>query len=526
MARKIITVISRPREDLWKAGPPRDEETAFSGEKYTYQYPTGEEAPDNPVLTGWQSNEAPLKYLLNLLKPFSYDNGDRIICLCTDVVTMDTTWTTDQNDVPKDNISVFGYVNYRLKRFCKNNEDKGIGPWNEELTAPPIRLPANPNMEAVLVEIMRRIQPDDEVYLDVTGGMRDVNFILVLLMMAMQYQSGEGRDMVKSVVYSNLNPNAIHRMDDVIRIIRTINAMSELTTYGRTRLFKPIEASLDDETRLLIQSMEEMTAKLEVGAFSVGKRDEFIRLIDTVNDRLHAVANPPSSLSAAPASSTLVRQLIPAFQRKMSIGSGGNVSLASVVIWCVDNQMIQQGVTIFNENLFLELRRSNITRFSPGHGHHVALWFLSECVKCGKNPLVETVKAQFVQKRFRNNKKIDVEKLNADRRLWKLFGCVLFAYEFLRLVRNQMNHSILYSGKDNKEEAALPPDKENKEDTALEQFRMLTVLNNDKEMTMEDVVVNLEMDAIRKYVKRAAESLNELLSKFRLQQQNTTEVLK
>ena len=123
MARKIITVISRPREDLWKAGPPRDEETAFSGEKYTYQYPTGEEAPDNPVLTGWQSNEAPLKYLLNLLKPFSYDNGDRIICLCTDVVTMDTTWTTDQNDVPKDNISVFGYVNYRLKRFCKNNED-------------------------------------------------------------------------------------------------------------------------------------------------------------------------------------------------------------------------------------------------------------------------------------------------------------------------------------------------------------------------------------------------------------------
>ena len=60
--------------------------------------------------------------------------------------------------------------------------------------------PANPDMEQALRALLTGIQPRDRIYLDVTGGPRNVSFLMLLLTRALSYKNCS----VEQVVYLSL----------------------------------------------------------------------------------------------------------------------------------------------------------------------------------------------------------------------------------------------------------------------------------------------------------------------------------
>ena len=44
------------------------------------------------------------------------------------------------------------------------------------------------DLESAMAEILDKVKRKDEIYIDATGGPRDANFILVMLMQALQFR--------------------------------------------------------------------------------------------------------------------------------------------------------------------------------------------------------------------------------------------------------------------------------------------------------------------------------------------------
>ena len=330
MGNKIITYVSLLND---KREP----------ELYYYAYPANDpRRKAGAMLSGRQTNEAPLKYFLSS-EPYPFSKSDQILCLCTREVTETIIpWPWAQS-------STYDYFEKSIKEFCSEaghecpNFKRVIIDTQE------------PDLELALAEIMQFIKRGDQVYLDATGGPRDASFIVVLLLQALEFRGAQ----VKEIVYSYFSrekpeDNSIRRLDDISRILRIINALSEFTNYGRTRLFSEMtQEELGKDVSALVSRLTEFSNALEVSSFTTENQGpDFDRILTGINS---ALENCKNSKNVRP----LMKQLLPVFREKMTFGENG-FSLASVVQWCAENQLLQQGATIFNENVIYTLRSGGI----------------------------------------------------------------------------------------------------------------------------------------------------------------------
>ena len=127
-----------------------------------YRYP-GQQG--RPPLSGAHTNEAPLYYLLTTFAPV-----DEILYLRTRQVR------EDKVDCGREgSLTAEEYLQKRVARFC---QDRGLP---QPQMTPLDYDPANPDMEQALRALLTGIQPRDRIYLDVTGGPRNVSFLMLLL---------------------------------------------------------------------------------------------------------------------------------------------------------------------------------------------------------------------------------------------------------------------------------------------------------------------------------------------------------
>lgn len=260
--------------------------------------------PDGFSVLGTQTNDAPIRYLLQV-----HPDIQKIICVVT-TQARETAWEHFQHIV-KETVS--------------------------EVEVIPIFYEENENFsEKAIPMILEHVQRDDEIFLDVTGGFRNANMYLLLLSRVLSYKG------IRTVgaVYSNFQTKKVEDVSHLIEMFDLVGGMQELTSFGNVQTLR---AYYDRQTKksqiqdkkivTLLNSMERLTETITL--CRTGQMEERLKEFNTALTDAKECEDP------------LMRTLLPVFHEKF----GRKLTTPGLIKWCVENGMIQQALTIYKERI-------------------------------------------------------------------------------------------------------------------------------------------------------------------------------
>lgn len=202
MARKIILFLS---------------EYKGNAQEKSYRCPVGKD------IAGTQTNEAPVKYLLR-----QYGNVEEILCIVTSKAK-ETAWLPFQDMIARTAQDVaLTEIPY------EEGDDFTDGP---------------------LTGIMEKVQAEDEVLLETTGGFRNAVMDLLLLSRLLSYTG------VKTIgaVYSNYPKTEIEDLSHLIGFFDLVGGMQELTSFGSVKTLRAYYRRTEEpKIERLLSAMENL----------------------------------------------------------------------------------------------------------------------------------------------------------------------------------------------------------------------------------------------------------------------------
>lgn len=253
-------------------------------------------APDGTTWDGALTNDAPIRYLL-------HRNPDVEELLC--IVTSESVETYQ-----------------RLQGLLK--EDGYQGKCTE------ISYQATQVFEeTVLPAVSNRLQPGDQLLLDITGGFRNAVLYLLLISRVLSYQGV----VTVEAVYSSLNPRQIVDATALIRLFDLVGGMQEMASFGSVRTLKAYYTGnrTNTEAEKLLEAMEQLKE-----CIILCRTQQLSEKMEQFNQALQ---------SAGESTDPMLQVLIPAFRKKF----GSRMDIPKLIRWCVESEMLQQALTIFNE---------------------------------------------------------------------------------------------------------------------------------------------------------------------------------
>ena len=155
--------------------------------------------PDGSTVTGVQTNEAPVKYLLH-----RHPHISEILCVVTPTAEQNA-WERFQAEIAQ----TAPKVRCALIPFLSETDFQG----------------------EVLPQILARAESGDEIFLETTGGLRTAVMYLLLISRALSYAGVK----TAGAVYSNYNQKVIEDISSLISLFDFIDGMQELTSFGNVR---------------------------------------------------------------------------------------------------------------------------------------------------------------------------------------------------------------------------------------------------------------------------------------------------
>ncbi len=262
---------------------------------------------------GKQTNEAPIKVLLTL-----HPDIEEVIAIVTDAAA--------QEREHLGGLSSYGYLEQHIRAEF---------PWVSFFP-----IPSGDTLDfngTLLPEILGRVDSNNVIYLETTGGFRDTVTDLMQLSQVLTYQGTR----VERAVYSNFHarPKQVEDVPHSYRSFDLISGLNEFQRYGSVeslkRYFSPFEEQ-PREVRELISSMENV-----FDAISMCRIDALDRYARRFRMRLQAIQEPESPAGQDP----LLRMMLPIFQEKFHTLESTYYHLE----WCLNNRLFQQALTIYTD---------------------------------------------------------------------------------------------------------------------------------------------------------------------------------
>lgn len=179
------------------------------------------------------------------------------------------------------------------------------------------------------------------VYLDYTGGFRDVSFLMVTIMRYLEYHEVP----CKEVVYAHCKkPTRICSMNNIYEMFQLLNGVDQFTRTGNADLLWQCYRKTDNE------SIKKVLEKIVEFSQAMSLCD--IRKIDTIlfdlNNSLAAYAKEASTEGLF---ECVFGDMVKIIREKMKIKEGEELSYLQVISWCVDNNMLQQALVLYIEKM-------------------------------------------------------------------------------------------------------------------------------------------------------------------------------
>ena len=280
------------------------------GDEYTY-------ASDIGDITGIQTNDAPVKYLLSLISSKN-QNTEKIIAVAT------------------------SEADEAYEAFCKMVEEYAE---SEKISLPQLEKihTSDSTIAETIQEIVNRISPDDRVYIDTTGGFRKSSYLLMGVVRVLEYSENK----VEKAVYSkyvrgNVAENAIEDVTELYRMFDLINAVNTFATVGNSyeleNYFKDCQNAV---VRKTIDAMNEFSD--EITLCRTSKLNDVIQKLNECLAELSQVKSDSKDI-------ILFKSLSDVIRSKFNVHNG-SIEYPAVVKWCLDNKLIQQAVTVYVEKM-------------------------------------------------------------------------------------------------------------------------------------------------------------------------------
>lgn len=258
--------------------------------------------PDNFVVTGRLSNDAPVKYLIH-----KYDDVSDIICITSD-------------EARKSGLSYFvDMVNQ--EKYDINVID--IDFHGEE---------AQQFINQCVSKIYKYVSTSDEILLETTGGFRNAVMYLLLISRILSYAGIPTVD----AVYSNLKNHRVEELSHLVGMFDLVGGMQELSSFGfvkNIRKYYDEQKIQDSKISNLFDCVDELMECISL--CRTGLIDEKMENFNNAIDMAYTCSDG------------LMRQLLPAFRNKF----GEKVNIISLIRWCVESGMIQQALTMYTERI-------------------------------------------------------------------------------------------------------------------------------------------------------------------------------
>ncbi len=253
---------------------------------------------DNFKVTGMQTNEAPVKYLMSKNPDIS-----QIYCIVTNEA-LDNAWLRFESEINRD------YPVVALQKIIYGK--------------------LMDNTDNIIGKILSQIHTGDELYLDTTGGLRNDNIYLLLISRILAYRSV----FLRAAVYSNYQKKEIEDVTYFFHMFDLISGINEFTSFG----------SADTLHKYFIDNDKEKTIKhLVKTMLSLNEAITLCRT-DKLKDKMKYFTNALDECEKK-ASDPMFRELLPLFREKYV----DRMTIPGIIGWCAENGLIQQALTIFTE---------------------------------------------------------------------------------------------------------------------------------------------------------------------------------
>lgn len=353
-------------------------------------------------MSGKQTNEAPTKYLLH-----TYSNVSEILC----VVTPDAERTA-------------------LPYF-----EQVIKAENSKVVITPIAFREDSDFsQTALSEIVNRIDTKDKILLETTGGFRNAAMYLLLVSRVLSYNGSE----TIGAVYANLSKKKIEDISDVIGLFDLVGGMQELSSFGSVRTLRKYygKPAKDEKIENLIHAVEDLTNTITLCRTRLveEKMEGFNQALDEIKD-----CNDP-----------MMRRLYPAFRLKF----GEEMTILTLIQWCVESDMLQQALTIYKERipLYIMDARNRIIRIRENgrtfdwekkYECREEGYFYEKLLKLGKNSeeYKKDDEADYIYYTISNLGEYLPKSYFYVICEFRPFEQILMDYLYIRILRNMINHA-------------------------------------------------------------------------------------
>lgn len=346
--------------------------------KDSYEYSrVGEK--DAKKYNGIQTNDAPLQYLMDTV----CKNGEKlekvILLPSKEVMYKDVPELQSHtaygrlcklihryhsillgHDEREDELDVQAIaIDYAKEQANGNNHpEKQVYKTIEETSEVVIPKSPRERLPQMFDELAKELSGCSKVYIDFTGGQRDMNFLMVAIIKFLQttgLSCGE-------IIYSNINGKQRFLMDMDIQyqMFQLINATNEFLNTGSAKLlddfFKPLDTTCGEDTDKASNPVKEIVGLMK-------KYSEMINVcnLDKLDDTVRKLVEKIEEFSKNTSDnlySQMFQSILPIIKERLYLdyvideNDNNNkkvVNYPYIIKWCLDNDMLQQALTVYVE---------------------------------------------------------------------------------------------------------------------------------------------------------------------------------
>ena len=295
------------------------------------------------AFSGCHTNDAPARFLLKLAE-HNEEPINKIFCIVSkDVYNIKLPQL--ENESSKLELEKGKTAFDRFSALIRNE----VGPSIEII---PIYYDFDPNNEDFDPKdkptyIYNQIKTSDIgklIYIDYTGGLRDSSLFMIALIRYLEFKGIVCKDIIYSDFFSK--PKAIRNIRYIYDMFNMINGVSEFVGTGNARQLVDLQKKLENTTNndnvnnfvSSLQSFSDAIALCNVGS-----------IVDAITS-ISASINTLEQDISDDIFVQMFKTLIPTVKEKLYIGKEPP-SILDLSQWCLNNNMLQQAVTIYNEKI-------------------------------------------------------------------------------------------------------------------------------------------------------------------------------
>ena len=284
---------------------------------------------------GEQTNDAPFHCLFDVAE----EGITKVLCLVSRKVYYEKSL--------EDNCTMFERYQEMVKEKNKDIEVVPI-PYNFSLDDIEKVMTSQEQAVNIYQEIAKQLDEEYDIYVDFTGGMRDATFLMTTIIRYLEFKGNH----CKKVIYSYFNfsdnsKNKIYSIDYIYNLFQMVNGVSEFISTGNVTQFMLAfreDSSIGNnrEIRELLNSLQDFSQTISLCDLS---------RLDSVLQNLEYSLQQFESSDSDNIQSAMLKSMIPEIKKRMYMEEGEKLSYANLILWCVENRLLQQALTLYTEKI-------------------------------------------------------------------------------------------------------------------------------------------------------------------------------